>query len=669
MRVNHKLLTKFVLGGMQKNKKTLVPFLVAGTLTVMIFYILTSLAYCPYIYMDGKEAFYGAQTIAIMLNLSSQITVVFAALFIFYANQFMIRGRKKEMALYGVLGMSKRNITTIMVMESVIHACVCIGMGLICGTFLNKLMLLVLYKIIHQPSVDGMLFSMIAFKKTLLVFVVIYAVCLIYNVSSIRVGNPMELLRSDKTGEKEPKIKILSFVIGIVTLAVGYYLALTTNSTFDAINILFVSILLVIIATYCLFIAGSIFILKVLKKNRKFYLKTKNFISVSNLMFRMKHNAAGLASICILSTGVMLLLACGSSLMMLGEKNISDLYPTDIKLVTEDAAQADETAYKNTVRDAADAVGTTCADLIYRKYDTVFAKKTDSGFSYTDANAMMQISDCADMYLVSLENYNHYTNKDIHLSENEVFLYDSNASVKSRKSLALFGNTYQIAGEVDYKTMYYILDASMTLFDRVILVFPEQSQIDQIMGKNSNQQSNRIYLGCNTKDTLTQDEMDKFETVILKRLPDAELHFKSMDEKFFYNLYGGAFFVGIFLAVLFLMATVMIIYYKQMSEGYEDQKRFEILAKVGLTEKEAKRSIKRQVMILFFLPVAVAMLHIIVASKIICLFLKMVLIMDMFTFGMSLLVVCIIFFIVYALVYKVTSHKYYQIVYGRMRDR
>lgn len=147
------------------------------------------------------------------------------------------------------------------------------------------------------------------------------------------------------------------------------------------------------------------------------------------------------------------------------------------------------------------------------------------------------------------------------------------------------------------------------------------------------------------------------------------MHFKSMDEKFFYNLYGGAFFVGIFLAILFLMATVMIIYYKQMSEGYEDQTRFAILAKVGLTEKEAKRSIKRQVMILFFLPVAVAMLHIIVASKIICLFLKMVLIMDMFTFGMSLLVVCIIFFIVYALVYKVTSHQYYQIVYGRMRDR
>ena len=273
------------------------------------------------------------------------------------------------------------------------------------------------------------------------------------------------------------------------------------------------------------------------------------------------------------------------------------------------------------------------------------------------------------MYLVSLENYNHYTNADIHLSENEVLLYASDASVKSRKSLALFGNDYRIAGEVDYKTMHYILDASMTLFDRGILVFKDQSQIDQIMKKNITQQSNRVYLGCNTKDTLTQEAMDKFETVILKRLPDAELHFKSMDEKFFYNLYGGAFFVGIFLAILFLMATVMIIYYKQMSEGYEDQTRFAILAKVGLTEKEAKRSIKRQVMILFFLPVAVAMLHIIVASKIICLFLKMVLIMDMFTFGMSLFAVCIIFFIVYALVYKVTSHQYYQIVYGRMRDR
>ena len=281
---------------MQKNKKTLIPYLIAGTMTVMIYYILQSLAYCPYIYKDGVEAFYGAQIIAILLDISGQIVAIFAVIFLFYTNQFMMRARKKEMGLYGVLGMSKKNITYILAAESLIHAFICIVAGIIMGTFLNKLMLLILYKIIGQTPVNGLFFSAEALKSTLVLFVIFYAVCLIYNIISIRVGNPIELLQSDKTGEKEPKVKVFIFLLGIVTLIAGYGLALSAKSIGDAINILFLSILLVVIATYCLFTAGSIFILKRLKKNPKFYYKTKNFISVSNLMFRMKHNAAGLAA-------------------------------------------------------------------------------------------------------------------------------------------------------------------------------------------------------------------------------------------------------------------------------------------------------------------------------------------------------------------------------------
>ena len=337
--MNHKLLTKFVFSGMQKNKKTLIPYLLAGTMTVMIYYILQSLAHCPYIYKDGVEAFYGAQIISILLEISGQIVAVFAAVFLFYTNQFMIRSRKKEMGLYGVLGMSKKNITYILAAESLINALISIVTGIMMGTFLNKLMLLILYKIINQPPVNGLFFSVEALKSTLVLFVILFAVSLIYNVASIRVGKPIELLQSDRTGEKEPKVKVPVFILGIITLTAGYKLALSAKSIGGAVNILFVSILLVVIATYCLFTAGSIFILKCMKKNPKFYYKTKNFISVSNLMFRMKHNAAGLASICVLSTGVILLLTCGFSLMMLIGKNIDDRYPTDIK-VAETVSEA-----------------------------------------------------------------------------------------------------------------------------------------------------------------------------------------------------------------------------------------------------------------------------------------------------------------------------------------
>ncbi len=250
--MTHKLLTKFVFSGMQKNKKTLTPYLIAGTMTVMIYYILESLAYCPYIYKDGVEAFYGSQIIAILLEISGQIVAVFAAIFLFYTNQFMMKARKKEMGLYGVLGMSKRNITSILAAESLMNAFICIAAGILMGTFLNKLMLLVLYKIVGQTPVNGLFFSVEALKSTFILFVIFYAVCLIYNVTTIRVGNPIALLQSDRTGEKEPKVKIFIFVLGIVTLIAGYGLALSAKTIGNAINVLFMSILLVVIATYCL---------------------------------------------------------------------------------------------------------------------------------------------------------------------------------------------------------------------------------------------------------------------------------------------------------------------------------------------------------------------------------------------------------------------------------
>lgn len=670
MRVNSKLLTRLTLTGMKNNRKRLIPFLMAATFTIMIFYILTSLAYTPYIISNGEEAFYGARTIAIMLKIGSRIVAFVSAIFIIYANQFVMKSRKKEMALYGVLGMSKRNITFIMILETVINILITVGIGILAGTFLNKISLLILYKIIKQTPVNGILFEAKALINTVVLFGRIFLICLIINVTSIRVGNPITMLKSDKTGEKEPKVKVFTFIIGIITLGAGYYIALATHSTFAAAQTLIISILLVIIGTYCLFIAGSIFILKMLKKNERFYYKTRNFISVSNLIYRMKHNAAGLASICILSTAVILLLTCGSSLMLLGENNINNMYPTDVRVKFEDDEKKPEEYYTNIINNAIKKSDVNNAELICRQYESIMLTK--EGDSYIYINYLGDIDNNKDVYMVALDDYNRYIGKDIKLADDEILVYTTDEEYKENNQniMNICDHQYNVVGEADYKALHYIFDPIMALFERYIIVFKNEEDIDSIISGNTltmNNSEKQTYIGYDIKGTLDKNSMNIFKETVNSIDGNATVSFKEEERTFFYNIYGGAFFVGIFMAILFLIATVMIIYYKQMSEGYEDQKRFEILAKVGLTEREAKKTIKRQVMILFFMPVIAAIIHSVVATGIIRLFLRMILVVDSAVFAAAIGIVCIIFFVIYAIVYKITSGQYYRIVYANVR--
>ena len=670
MRVNSKLLTRLTLTGMKNNRKRLIPFLMAATFTIMIFYILTSLAYTPYIISNGEEAFYGARTIAIMLKIGSRIVAFVSAIFIIYANQFVMKSRKKEMALYGVLGMSKRNITFIMILETVINILITVGIGILAGTFLNKISLLILYKIIKQTPVNGILFEAKALINTVVLFGRIFLICLIINVTSIRVGNPITMLKSDKTGEKEPKVKVFTFIIGIITLGAGYYIALATHSTFAAAQTLIISILLVIIGTYCLFIAGSIFILKMLKKNERFYYKTRNFISVSNLIYRMKHNAAGLASICILSTAVILLLTCGSSLMLLGENNINNMYPTDVRVKFEDDEKKPEEYYTNIINNAIKKSDVNNAELICRQYESIMLTK--EGDSYIYINYLGDIDNNKDVYMVALDDYNRYIGKDIKLADDEILVYTTDEEYKENNQniMNICDHQYNVVGEADYKALHYIFDPIMALFERYIIVFKNEEDIDSIISGNTltmNNSEKQTYIGYDIKGTLDKNSMNIFKETVNSIDGNATVSFKEEERTFFYNIYGGAFFVGIFMAILFLIATVMIIYYKQMSEGYEDQKRFEILAKVGLTEREAKKTIKRQVMILFFMPVIAAIIHSVVATGIIRLFLRMILVVDSAVFAAAIGIVCIIFFVIYAIVYKITSGQYYRNVYANVR--
>lgn len=323
-------------------------------------------------------------------------------------------------------------------------------------------------------------------------------------------------------------------------------------------------------------------------------------------------------------------MTCGCSLMMLGEKNIDDRYPTDIKVETSVSGKEEGQKELEVMRNALTAADISTTDEIYRQYRTLLVVKNGERQEYISLSQVyMEMQSWVDTYLLTIDDYNEYAGTNISLTEDEILIYNSDKQWREGDTLDFLEKEYKVAGTVNYEDVYYIINPTMDLFEHEILVFSNGEQLVQ------------------AANTLGEN---------------FEISFKAEEKTYFYNLYGGTFFVGIFLALLFLMATVMIIYYKQMSEGFEDQKRFHILANVGLTEREARKTIQTQVMLLFFLPVGAAMIHMIVASNVIRLFLRMILIVDALTFNAAIAVVCVIFLLVYALVYKVTSREYYKIV-------
>lgn len=659
--MNSKLLNKLVFSSMKNNKKTLLPFLLSTSMTIVVYYILASLAFGPFIYYDHKEVFYGAQTIAILLEMGSNVVGLFALIFIFYANQFVMKERKREIGLYGVLGLSRFNIGRIMVVESLLTGIGCLAVGIAVGSFLNKIMLLLLYKIVGQSYIEGLFFSWLACRRTLILFGFVFVLCCVYNIFSVNVGSPIELLRSNITGEKEPKVKWLMLMAGAITLVIGYSIALSCESPSQAITSLFGAIFLVIVGTYFLFITGSIFILKVLKSNKHFYYKTRNFVSVSNLIYRMKHNAAGLASICILSTAVILLITCATSLMTLGRKNINTMFPSDVMIIGGKAvAEADE-SYLGAIKEVSDACGVHIEDLwsdtvIYDMFQNV-----ENGFTVISESAGVNTDTQSMMYIMTAEEYERLSGDAVSLEPNQIWFADTNNANFS--VIQILGNEYEVVGTTDMKKCQKIAQTEMTLFNNAYVVLADEATREKLYESQGDMYDNVDYvIGFNLSEALSEEEMNQYKNMLVQRLGFEEISFKAENEKFFVSIYGGVFFVGVFLAVLFLMATVLIIYYKQMSEGFEDKKRYEILKKVGLTDKEVRITIKRQVMILFFLPVLTAILHMIVASKIVRLFLRVILIVDAFTFDMSILAVALVFLIIYALVYKITSNEYYHII-------
>lgn len=668
------LYPKLAWHGISKNKKTYVPFLLTSIGLVMMFYIVSYLTY-----NKSVKQMRGGDDMQMILSWGVPVVAFFVVIFLFYMNSFLMRRRKTEFGLYNILGMGKSNIARILLWQNFMLLVVSAAGGLGMGILLSKLAELCAAKMLSNQASLAFVIEPSAVRNTLFLTVLSFVLILLYSLGQIHVAKPIELLHGEKTGEKPPKARWILALIGMVLLGTAYYLAVTTREPVQALLVLFVAIVLVIIGSYLLFICGSVALCKMLQKNKKYYYKLNHFISVSSMSYRMKRNGASLASICILSTGVLVMISSSLCLRIGEDESLHARYPRDIEvsILTKDYDQS--IAAASYIEQQVDAVlqashQTRKNELAYNNLN--FAALRQGGDisvkQYTEVSGT-QYAELVMLNFVTLDTYEKITGTTETLGENEVLLHMFRGKY-SDDSLNIDGQfQFHVQKQVDayiesgdntaatYPTMYLVVpdgDTMNRLYEYQYSVYGEKaaSSLQTCMGFD---------LDCNadTQIELTKQLYDQFAEGS-ETHPNFYYEIKGLEtERYsFYSLFGGLLFLGILLSVVFLFGTVLIMYYKQISEGYEDAARFEILQKVGMTRKEIKKSINSQILTVFAAPLLASGVHLCFAFPLIQKLLLM--------FGLSntpLLVGVtvgsyLIFGVLYAVMYKATSRSYYQLV-------
>ena len=672
------LYPKLAWHGISKNKKTYVPFLLTSIGLVMMFYIVSYLTY-----NKSVKQMRGGDDMQMILSWGVPVVAFFVVIFLFYMNSFLMRRRKTEFGLYNILGMGKSNIARILLWQYFMLLVVSAAGGLGMGILLSKLAELCAAKMLSNQASLAFVIEPSAVRNTLFLTVLSFVLILLYSLGQIHVAKPIELLHGEKTGEKPPKARWILALIGVVLLGTAYYLAVTTREPVQALLVLFVAIVLVIVGSYLLFICGSVALCKMLQKNKKYYYKLNHFISVSSMSYRMKRNGASLASICILSTGVLVMISSSLCLRIGEDESLHARYPRDIEvsILTKDYDQS--IAAASYIEQQVDAVlqashQTRKNELAYNNLN--FAALRQGGDisvkQYTEVSGTQyaeSIDKLVMLNIVTLDTYEKITGTTETLGENEVLLHMFRGKY-SDDSLNIDGQfQFHVQKQVDayiesgdntaatYPTMYLVVpdgDTMNRLYEYQYSVYGEKaaSSLQTCMGFD---------LSCNAdaQIQLTEKLIEQFASGAETHLDYFyEVKGLEMQRYSFYSLFGGLLFLGILLSVVFLFGTVLIMYYKQISEGYEDAARFEILQKVGMTRKEIKKSINSQILTVFAAPLLASGVHLCFAFPLIQKLLLM--------FGLSntpLLVGVtvgsyLIFGVLYAVMYKATSRSYYQLV-------
>lgn len=658
---------RLAFDNIRKNARTYIPYILTCSFAVAMFYIMKSLSL-----NKGIENVQGGNTIAYMLNLGTYIIAIFVCIFLFYTNSFLMKNRKKEFGLFNILGMEKRHITKMIAYESLYVALISFSAGIFSGILLDKLIYMLILKFMKAKIPLGFYISKNAIISAVILFGILFFLIFLNSLRMIHLSKPIELLKGGNTGEKEPKAKWLLALMGVISLGAGYYIAVTTKNPVQALLLFFIAVILVILGTYLIFTAGSIAFLKILKANKKYYYKTNHFISVSGMIYRMKQNAVGLANICILSTMVLVTLAPTVSMIVGVEDIIMTRYPYQLAF---NAYSADEEKYQGIV----DIVNETAKEENIEITDQVVYSSLQFSALYTGGDEFFFSDDTTDMSMlnnvynlnfITAKDYSAYIGKEITLNDDEVIFY-SNRVKFNNDSFKLFGKTYQITEHTDNYIRYGLMSADICpTFGIVVKDISMIKDFQKEQAKIYNDAYSNIVSYCEINTDGNAEAQIRLYDKIWEKM---EPYIRENDISYYtecredardsaYGLYGGFFFLGMFLSVLFTIAAVLIIYYKQISEGYNDKNRFEIMQKVGMSEHEVKKSIHSQVLTVFFMPLITAGIHTAFAFPIVKKILAMLQLTNTRLFLFSTIGVFLVFAVIYAVIYLTTAKVYYKIV-------
>ncbi|VUX17197.1 ABC transporter permease [Enterococcus avium] len=654
---------KLASTNLKKNHRGYLPFLIS-----MLFLVAINTMTQVIVNNEGMRALPGGDSASSMFGLGHIVIMIFTVIFSFYTNSFLLKQRKKELGLYNILGLGKRELYQLMIWESFLSFFIVLITGLITGVVLSKLAFLVLRRLISVGNefVFQLLPESLGFVS--LLFLGIFFLLLLINCWQIKKTNPISLLHGSKKGEQEPKARWIIAILGLVFLGSGYGIAVTIDSPISALTLFFVAIILVILGTYCLFMAGSIALLKLLKRNERFYYKTNHFISISSMMHRMKQNAAGLASICILSTMVLVTAATTGSLFF-GQKDVENTrYPRDVMISTVQQPEK--------VKAAIEAVSAEKQAPITKQ---VYLTSTKS-IMFQPKNGNYQLTPLEDFYnsksatialisFMTAQEYAKQTDETVNLKDDEIYFYPVSGDIDGNQ-LKLENQKFKIKKRIN---KFPGINQQIELTDYFVVVLANQSVLEQCLSdwfpKKAVAAENypEYNFMFNTDLKGEKNQLDFAQTLrnqLNQQLGDSQV--RIVDKYTFVSenkiFTGGFFFLGIIFGATFILATALIIYYKQISEGIDDRERFEILQKVGMSHREVKKVIRSQVMMVFSFPLVVAVIHLGFAFPLIKKLLVLFGLVNWKLFLLVCVIVTVIFAILYFVVYRLTARSYYQLV-------
>lgn len=670
-----KLYPKLAAHNLKSSYRVTVPYLLSGSGIIMMYYMLFALT------MGTQQSdFYGVTSSGMALELGTHIIAIFGIIFLFYTNSFLMKRRKKELGLYNILGMEKRHIAGVILTETILTAAICLILGLGFGIIFSKVFFLILELLLGGISPVPFVIPLSGIRNTVILFSCIFLATALYNILQVRLSKPIELLHGGEAGEKEPRAHWLLAVIGAGLLGAGYYLAVTIEDPIAALTMFFVAVILVILGTYLLFMVGITAMLKLLKKKKGFYYKTRHFTTVSGMLYRMKQNAAGLASICILFTCLLVTVSTTFSLYTGIDDMVQNRCARDINFSVTSVHQEGFDAIKEKAVEAAAAHNAEMENIVNYSAWEMSAVREGNAFIFRD-----EPSGYSTVYtyfkVFTPEGYKSFSGQDCQVDPGRALMYDPEGRFDS-DTVNIFGKSYPVEkiampdARNPYQGFLNIESYALVIND------PELTADGRINNPDSSSVEAFPYfdvtyylsfdIAGHDPETITTVYDDIFTWMANEK--DAWQSYNYGDGiSFSYNnavsaredftgLYGGIFFLGLFMGAMFLMGTVLIIYYKQVSEGYEDARRFDIMQKVGMSHQEVKRSIHSQVLMVFFLPLLMAVIHLCFAFPMLR---KILMLMNMVNFDLILLSIvgCVLIFSVfYMIIYALTARTYYRIV-------